>query len=512
MSSISKSIIDNNNNSLGDCPIAITASGTVRGFYEDGVAKYFGIPFAKPPTGNLRFLPPQDSQPWDGILNCKRKKPAAIQLVGASGDREYSEDCLYLNIWAPEDAQKKKNLPVLVLVHGGAFMQGSPNMVTFDGTSFAKDGVIQVNLAYRLNALGFAAFEEIEDEYGYLGNAGLLDLVQGLDWVHENIENFGGDADNVTIWGESAGSMLISDLMISKETKGLFSRVIMQSGTTQAQHVLAAHGNGVREKAIAATKRLMDVVGAETLEDMRQIDPMEFAENAVFSFNMTKQNPQYFFPIFDGKLIPLNPVDAVNAGKLNHVDLLTGFNADEGTVFIPPNSTKDDYLNYMRRCFGSDAGALEKRFPVDVKHSMIQRLRHYVKLHLACGSQTFADVLTAKGKNVFMYEITYATKKLREKGMGTFHGMELPFVFDTLPSDMQDDDSILVKDQIHKRWLGFIKNGDPNSQCDFSVEWPKYSTEEKKMIVLDTEQHLDTWPFAEDLEFLINNTNYPFLK
>lgn len=492
-------------------PSAETTLGKIEGFYEDGVAKFYGVPFARPPVGKLRFVPPQDALPWDGILDCTEKRAAALQIAGASGDHEYSEDCLYLNIWTPHDAQEQKNLPVLVLVHGGAFMQGSPNMSTFDGTSFAAEGVIQVNLAYRLNALGFAAFEEIEEQYGYLGNAGLLDLVKGLNWVHDNIESFGGDPDNVTIWGESAGSMLISDLMLSKETEGLFSKAIMQSGTTQVQHVLAPGGSGDRDKAIESTRRLMKVVGARTMEDIQRIDPMELVENAVFSFNMTKQNPQYCFPIFDGKLIPLDPVRAVNEGRLHSVDLLTGCNVDEGTIFIPPNSTKEDYENYMDRAFGDDRAIIEKRYPIDDEHSRIDRMRYLVKLHLDSGSQPFADAMLAKGRSAYLYEITYATQKLREKGIGTFHGMELPFVFDTLPADMQDENSIYVKDQIHKRWLGFIKYGDPNKGNDFTVKWPKYRIDDRKMIVLDTEQYIDTWPFTEDLRFLIENTRYPFL-
>lgn len=492
----------------GDAPEASTVNGKVQGFYEDGAAKFYGIPFAEPPIDELRFAPPRNPENWEDVLSCTEMKPSALQMESESRDLEYSEDCLYLDVWAPEDAKAEDGLPVFVFIHGGAFVQGSPNMPTYDGTEFANDGIIQVNLPYRLNALGFTAFEEMEDEYGYLGNTGLLDQIKGLEWIQENIDAFGGDPENVTICGESAGSMSVSSLMLAKDAEGLFDKAIMESGTILAQEVIAPESDGDRNNAIAMTDKLMKAVGAGDIDELRKTDGMDLVENSTFSFDVTVQTPQYFFPVFDGRLLPVDPYDAVTGNKMNDVDILTGFNTDEGSIFIPEDMTEEDYNRYLKTNFGENADAVRERYPVEDYGSYTEVLRYLVKINLAAGSQVFADTLTERGEDAYLYEFAYSTPELDEAGLGAYHSFELGFVFGTLGEDFQDDTSLKVQRDLHQRWLNFIVSGDPNKSGDSGedgdpeVKWPVYSSDKKQVLKIDETSSAETWPLTEDVEFL----------
>ena len=482
-------------------PTVKTVYGDIRGIYQDGVHKYYGIPFAKPPLNELRFAPPQDAEPWSGVLDCVKKKPSALQVPDKS-NTSYSEDCLYLNVWTPRTAKEGNNLPVLVYIHGGGFAMGSHNAETYNGIRFARDGVIQVNLPYRLNAFGFTAFEEIESKYGYLGNMAILDQIKGLKWVQDNIKAFGGNPKNVTLCGESAGSMCIANMLLSKDAEGLFHRVIMESGTCLAQQVVSSRASGNKYQAISNTRKLMNIVNAESVEDMEKIDGTELVDNSIFSFDMTKQTPQYFFPIFDGKLVPERPYDALIDGKVHPIDILVGFNADEGSIFIPSDTTVEDYENYMFEAFGDDAEKVKKRFPVDSENSIVNRLRYMVKLCLAGTTQVYADVLSDKGQNAYMYEFAYATDRMKQLGLGTYHGFELNFVFDTLAPSLKNFVSERIKNDVHQRWLNFIVNGNPNIGGEFEMPWPQYFSDEKQVLRFNENNSIETSPFGEDLEFL----------
>lgn len=478
-----------------------TNNGDIRGLSEDGVRKFLGVPFAKPPLEDLRFVPPQDAVDWDGILDCTEKKPSALQ-ISDDKDVEYSEDCLYLNVWTPDDASETSELPVLVFIHGGAFAIGSPNLEKYDGTRFAKDGVIQVNIAYRLNGLGFTAFDEVEEEYGYAGNMGQLDQIKGLQWIQDNIASFGGDPHKVTVCGESAGSMSIANLMLADEAKGLFHRTIMQSGTSLMQSVLSPNSDGNKDEAKAMTQKLMESVGADKFEDMQKVDAGEVVNNSAFSIDMTEQTPQYFFPVFDGKLFPENPYDAIVNGKMNDMDIMTGFNTDEGSIFIPENTAEEDYEAYMDLVFGDKSDKVKKHYPLDAQHTSSDRLRQMVKLSLSLGSQVYGDALSERGNNVFLYEYAYTTDFLEGKALGAHHGMELEFVFDTLSSHLQDQTSERVKEDIHQMWLNFIVDGDPNGDGKSGIHWPLYNSDDKKFLKIDVKSSAEKSPLTEDLEFM----------
>lgn len=483
-----------------------TEYGTVQGSESDGVVSFKGIPYAAPPVDNLRFAPPQEPEAWNGVLECVEFRDSAMQ---ASADTESgvtgSEDCLYLNIWKPADAAAE-NLPVYVYIHGGAYAQGTPAKPTYDGTAFAKDGVIQVNIAYRLNALGFIALEEAEAEYGYLGNVGTLDQIAALKWINENIEAFGGDPDNITIGGESAGSFSVSNLVLSPLAEGLFSKAIMESGNVLGQAMTIPGNLENRENAIQLGEEFMAEMGVSTMEELRALPAEDLVKASAFNLDMTHPSTYMFWPVFDGAVLPEDPYAALREGAYNHVDILAGFNADEGTMFIPADRTEAEYTEYVERVFGENAPAVFERYPVDAENSPTDRMRYFFKMGLRYGSDVFCDEISAQGNTAYFYNFTFTTEKLEAADLGSGHALELPFVFETVSpkafSSNPEEEPLGL--QMHDYWLGFITDGNPNSIGKTDVEWKPYSADDKTLLVIDLECHNAPVEETEDVEFFRN--------
>ena len=238
-----------------------TTAGEIKGFEKDGIHYFKGVPFAAPPIGDLRFAPPQPPVPWQGTRDCTVDGPicpqAAIPLEGPLADvisatQPMDEDCLTLTVTTPSP---DGSLPVMVWIHGGAFTGGSGSTPIYDGTSFARDGIVYVSINYRLHALGFLYLDELFEEAKGTGNLGILDQVRALEWVRDNISAFGGDPDNVTIFGESAGGMSVGTLMGTPSANGLFQHAIPQSG--------AGSHNIKPETATRVTKRILELLEVE---------------------------------------------------------------------------------------------------------------------------------------------------------------------------------------------------------------------------------------------------------
>lgn len=474
-----------------------TSSGAIQGKTEDGVEKYLGVPFAKPPVGALRFAPPQPAEDWDGVLDCTDYKNSAVQAEAAHKEGlSYGEDCLYLNIWKPE---KGKKLPVYVFIHGGAYVSGSPSEPLYDGTAFAKDGIIQVNVTYRMNALGFLPLKEAETTYGSLGNTGTLDQIAALKWVQENIEAFGGDPQKITIGGESAGSFSTSNLIESPLAKGLFQRAILESGNLLGQSITMPLATGNKEQAYQLGEDFMKEIGANSLEDLRKMDAQTIAEKSLFSKNVIEPYPYAMWPVFDGVVIPENPYAAIINGATNDVDILAGFNTDEGEGFVPEGITLEQYTHYVTSIFGEKAAAVLARFPVDEDHSPTDRAREIFKVGLRVGSEVFADVLSGRGKAVYYYNFDYIPQSMVDKGQGAIHALELPFVFKQPPDQSQETKAMTT--DIHNRWANFIKTGDPNEGQSVNEKWLKYTPEKKETIIFNQNTHMSSLPNQEDEDF-----------
>src|SRR5271165_167727 len=318
-----------------------------------GVRAYKGIPYAAPPVGPLRWRPPQPVAPWNGVRSAEAFGPNSLQGVvfddidpTACG---VSEDCLYLNVWTPAAPWGAERLAVLVWVHGGGFVVGSGSEPRYDGTRLAARGIVVVTLNHRLNALGFLAHPELscESGHGASGNYGMLDLVAALQWVRRNIETFGGDADMVTIAGESAGSEAVSALMASPLAKGLFVRAIGESG---AMFATPSRFLAPLPEAEADGIAFMRKVGAANLRGLREA-PAEAILAAAPGLG--------YRPIVDGRFLPKPPAAIFAAREQSDVPLMAGWNRDEGFNFalLQGEAAKRPYADLVREIFGDHTEA-----------------------------------------------------------------------------------------------------------------------------------------------------------
>ncbi len=482
-----------------------TNAGPVRGIAVDGVASFKGVPFAQPPVGPLRFLPPRPVFPWAEKLDCFRFRESSIPAREVIPGISRSEDCLYLNIWAPETAPAnagREKLPVLVFIHGGGFSEGSPAKFMYDGTQFAKGGVVQVNITYRLGALGFMPLAEVRDAYGNTGNTGILDQIMALKWIQNNIECFGGDPDNVTICGESAGAFSVSCLMMSPLAKGLFTRAIMESGNILGQPVLAPSCRGGMHQALFEAQAYTAFLGCRSLASLQRLEPAKIAHGCPFASDVTKIPGYCFWPVFDGYVMPKNPYKALLNGEMNDVDILTGFNSDEGTLFVPPDTNEEKYLRFVAQVFHANALQFVRRFSPSVQNPPAALACKLVETGLRFGSDVFADVLSARGRSVYYYEFDYTLPILEAVGLGAMHALELVFVFDTMPKSMVlTPERALFQRDVHTRWLNFVKTGDPNTGGAVSCPWPKYTPDEKLGVLLKEAPEVMRVPGEADVAF-----------
>lgn len=478
-------------------------SGKILGQEEEGVISFKGVPFARFPVGELRFAPPQPERKWNNTLDCTEFRDMPVQAEDAQeDDLTYGEDCLNLNVWTPADYEGKK-LPVLVFIHGGAYSQGAAGKALYTGERFASDGVVQVNIEYRLNALGFLTDEALAEEYDVVGNAGVLDQIAGLEWVRDNISAFGGDPERVTICGESAGSMSVSNLIMSPKAKGLFQQAIMESGSLFGQPILAPTSNGDLDQALATTKRLYEKLEVGDINELRECEAQDIADNSSFSMDMTQPSKLSFFPVFDGEVLPADPYAALQSGNNQQVNIMTGFNTDEGTLFIPEGISQAQYETFVKNIFGENADQVLQRYPTDGdKNTPTERARYIVKMGLRLGGDMMAEEMTKQGNAAYCYQFAYQMDVLDAVGLGTMHAMELPFVFDTIADGMAlVPEMEAFKEEVHAYWLNFIKNGEPGTSAATKISWPKYSSETKEMLYLGNSIQIKSLPDQADVAF-----------
>jgi para-nitrobenzyl esterase len=423
-------------------------------------------------------------------------------------NKDQSEDALILNVWTPSAPKENARLPVYVFIHGGGFRFGTGNEKTFDGTSFAQNGVVAVTFNYRLATLGYFASKETYNRYGTTGNWAALDQIKALEWVRDNIADFGGDPGRVTVGGESAGSYSVSALLLSPLAKGLFSGAIMESGSILA--LRATPANGDMQKSIAQSQALADIFGAsdnaEGLAYLRQLDGYVLNYLSPFKLDQTAPPPQFYMtPVFDGAVIPVDPEAALREGNYNKVNLLIGFNHDEGSIFIPSTIDADFYEDFGFRTFGNKWRAVAEHFPVDEHNTVVQRTRQIAAYAMfSAGAKAFADAF-ARDSRVFMYQFNFATPEQRALGLGARHTGELVFAFNTLSiEDIYGAENEKAAQEIHTRWINFIKSGDPNVgiRPPTDTQWPQYDPAKKEVIFFDNEVTTGPLPDQENLDFI----------
>ena len=481
--------------------IVETRYGKVQGSEQGAISFWKGIPFAQPSTGQQRFRAPQPPESWTGVREATTFSPMAPQvpevgasMVGAMGaervvePRPMSEDCLYLNIWSPGADQQKR--PVMVYIHGGAFTLGSASDPWYDGTSFAANhNIVVVSLNYRLGILGFVYLKDLAGaDAASTGNCGLLDQIAALRWVRENIAAFGGDPDNVTVMGESAGAMSIGTLLGMPAAHGLFQRAILQSG--------AAGNLRTRPQATQVAQALLAKLGLETSQLSALADvPLESLLKVQPELGREFGGVQAFSPMIDGDTLPQHPLAMIAQGSAANVAILAGTNRDEWRLFALLSGGPKVDEEQLKRIFGDAAQhalamyteARADQSPelawIDIMSDMVFRMP---AIRLAAGQ-------VQQGAQVWMYRFDWQSPAFGGV-LGAAHAMEIPFVFNTLDVGLSrtfTGDSPTrqpLADRMHASWAAFIRNGNP-AITSLPV-WPPYDLQRRATMIFSDAPHV----------------------
>jgi para-nitrobenzyl esterase len=480
-----------------------TEYGLVEGTLENGVHIYKGIPYAAPPVGDLRWRPPQPAKKWDGVLKADTYAPACPQAnMKVLGYLNYgmSEDCLYLNVWKPDTSVGK--LPVMVWIHGGGFTLGSTSQSVTTGEQLAKKGVIVVSMAYRLGLLGFLAHPELsaESENHVSGNYGLLDQIFALKWVQHNISAFGGDPDNVTLFGESAGGEAVHLLSASPLAKGLFQKAISMSGgafwpvsdTRDRDCMLTLRS------AEAYGLEYMRGKGANSIAELRKLDSQEFVSDPDLS-----SGP---LPVMDGYVIPDDLYRLYEKGNYSDVPVLLGTTSGEGTLFILKDKP-GDYEQTTRQLYGPVADRLLERYPKGTDDVTLKSMANLFRdVYFGWYTYTWARLQSKTGKSpVFVYyfnpEQPISAVTFFVKSRDAYHGSDCAYVFDHLMQNpairYSGQDKQLSRTMVDY-WINFAKNGDPNGSG--LPEWPAFTGDNPRAIYLNTNIQTGILPNLDNLK------------
>ncbi|MGA7109937.1 MAG: carboxylesterase family protein [Terracidiphilus sp.] len=458
-----------------------TQEGKIQGkMINNGKVKAFlGLPYAAPPIGERRWKAPEQAAKWKGTrdatkfgAHCAQGRVFDDMIFQDSGP---SEDCLFLNVYAPADATDKSKLPVMFWIHGGGYAGGASSEPRHNGDFLPLKGVVLVTINYRLGVFGFLVTDELAKEgNGAAGNYGLLDMVAALEWAKGNIQNFGGDPGNVTIFGESAGSFAVSTLMASPLAQGLFAKAIGESGAAFPGGV-ALGGDTVAERA-KADGAWMDAIGAKSIKDLRAM-PTDQVLEAV-----RKKTPAGFSPVVDGRLLTEPVPDTYAAGKQAHVPLLAGWNADEGSFFAMRGMTAVQWSAMADGLFKDRSAEFLKLYPGETDAQALRSAIDYGSDNfIALGTWKWLEAQKKTGESpVYRYHFELAaTPSKFHPGTFAFHSDDIEYVFgtlDTRPGWAVRPEDRKLSDEMMSYWTNFAKNGDPNGTG--LPEWPKLGSDD----------------------------------
>ncbi len=491
--------------------IADTTAGKIAGLQKDGLLLFAGVPYAAAPVGALRFKAPRTHGGWDDVRDATRFGQVAVQVgdslaaIGPAPAPDWSEDCLFLNIQTPalDDARR----PVMVWIHGGAFVNGTGAIPWYDGTNFVRHGdVVVVSINYRLGALGWLHLGDQDAAFATSGNNGLLDQIAALRWVGDNIAGFGGDPDNVTVFGESAGAMSVGTLLGTPSASGLFAKAIAQSG--------AAHNITSRADAAALTEAFIEELGGGGVGAVLAAPPERLlqAQQAVSEAMVagrlrravTSASGLPFGPVIDGEVLPRPPLEAIADGSAASVPLLTGSTRDEWNLFGLMDRTVEDHETVVRR-LGRVVDQPESLAAVYAearpgvspdelfKGIMTDRMFRIPAVRMAEAQARHQP------ENTFLYLFEFASTAFDGR-LGSCHALEIPFVFDNLHkrgielmTGVGPPQSVATT--MHAAWIAFARTGSPAAEA--LPPWPPYS-DGRSTMYFGVPSHLEHDPQAAE--------------
>lgn len=457
-------------------PRVAIESGTVVGEAESGIAVFKGIPYARPPVGDLRWGPPVQTVGWTAPRDATKFGSSCLQPQRQDRATNFgatAEDCLYLNVWTPAVGG---SAPVMVWIHGGAFRVGSAAAPFYDGAAFARSGVVFVSLNYRLGRFGFFAHPALGKVQG---NFALMDQVAALAWIKRNIAAFGGDPSQITVFGESAGGASVLYLLASPATEGLFARAIIQSGgghqISRAIDVTRGGRQSLRAESLAwAAQQKIAADG-----DAAALRALPAA--TVLGSNQITGGIGAVAPVLDGKLVPDDPGVRLMNGAFNRVPVLVGANSYEASVLSAFGTSSEAVVAGAGLDPNVIAAAYGKLEPKTLANAL------FGDSAFVAGARHIARSVAAVGSPAWLYHFDYVLQRRRGKVPGAGHGSEIPFVFESLGQLpmarllVSDPDEDMSK-ALHRRWVNFAKAGDPN--VEGLPQWPRYKVDTDYALVI----------------------------
>ncbi len=492
--------------SSNDKTVVETKSGKIKGSYQEGLYIFKGIPYAAPPVGEFRWLPPQPVKSWHGVREAQTFGPIApqnsrpISFTGESPVEEpQGEDCLYLNVWSPGPDDSRR--PVLVWIHGGAFNIGSGSNPMYPGTTLAKRGdVVVVTINYRLGPLGFLHLKKVTGgRIPATGSEGLLDQIAALHWVRDNIASFGGDPDNITVFGESAGGMSIGCLLAMPPARGLFHKAILQSGSNTVKFL---------DEAIQITQQYLDILGlgAGDVDALRSLTVERLLSAQQELHTRLNIKGSVMEPVVDGEMLPEIPIDAVKHGSADKIAVLAGSNLEEARFMarMDPGMTEIDEVGLLQRW--------QRVLPEELVPDLIENCRKALAkggkavgvAEIALALQTDVQfripairlVEAQRSNNMPAYTYLF-TWKSPAPALGACHFLDVGFVFGNLGAGFNGTGPAAdrLASNIQDAWLAFAHTGNPS--CESLGNWPLYGNRRETMI-LGEECHVEEAPYEDE--------------
>jgi para-nitrobenzyl esterase len=486
-----------------DNVVVETKTGKIKGVFEDGLYVFKGVPYAAPPVGEFRWLPPQPVQPWSGIRSAENFGPICPQsnmptpIPGRKPSEEpQDEDCLFLNIWTPGINDGKK--AVMVWIHGGAFTHGSGSSPMNPGSTLPKrGGVVLVSINYRLGVLGFLRLCDVTNgRIPSTGNEALLDQIAALRWVKENISNFGGDPDNVTVFGESAGAESIGALLAMPGSKGLFQKAILQSGASKSQSV---------DRANQATEIYIRALGISNtdVDNLRSLS----AERLIQTHTELGMAAGGFGPVRDGEILPDVPLNVIEKGSAIDVTILAGSNLEETKLFamiMGPdvlNIDEESMVNRLKNLVPEEylPDLIEKyRTALATRELPVTPFEIFTAIqgdqHFRMPNIRLCEIQEKMGKVSFGYVFNW---KSAAPDFGACHALDVGFIFSNLNEEFHGctTEAWTLAGHMQDAWIAFAKTGDPS--CPGLGRWPRYG-KERNMMVLSGKSHVETAPYERE--------------